>query len=223
MANEFKRFAAEEWPVPLARLVQEFVEAALRDRGKCSVLLTGGRSAEKLYMAWAGLDAFGTLRGIDFYFGDERCVPPDHSESNYSMAIHALFSNKVPDCVRIHRMEGDSIDLNAAADRYAAILPDAIDVLLLSVGEDGHIASIFPHSIAFSESRRRVLPITGPKSPYRRLTITPPVIQCARKVFVMAFGEQKRAIYEEARRDPEDIDAIPARLVLDRTWIFDAE
>jgi 6-phosphogluconolactonase/glucosamine-6-phosphate isomerase/deaminase len=65
-----------------------------------------------------------------------------------------------------------------------------------------------------------VLAILGPKPPYQRLTITPPVIRNARYIIVMALGQQKRAIYEQALRDPNDIDTLPARLVLNRTWIF---
>jgi 6-phosphogluconolactonase len=158
---------------------------------------------------------------VQFYFGDERCVPPDHHASNYGMAMGTLFPNGMPKGVQSHRMEADGADVEAAANRYAALLPETIDVLLLSVGEDGHIASLFPHGAALRETVRRVVPVTGPKPPFQRLTITSPVIQSARHVFVMALGEQKRAVYEEALRDPEDIDSIPARLVLNRTWIFD--
>lgn len=196
------------------------IERALLERGACDVMLTGGRSAERLYRAWAVLPDFGKLRGVRFYFGDERCAPPDHPESNYGMAMSTLFAAGVPENASIYRMEADSIDVEIAADRYAALLPEAIDVLLLGMGDDGHIASLFPHGVLLHETRSRVMPVTGPKSPFRRLTITPPVIQNAREVFVLALGEQKRAVYEEALRDPANIDVIPARLVLNRTWIF---
>jgi 6-phosphogluconolactonase len=117
-------------------------------------------------------------------------------------------------------MESDSADKDGAADRYATDLPDRMDLLFLSMGEDGHIASLFPHSAALKETNKRVLAILGPKPPYQRLTITPPVIRNARHVLVMALGQQKRALYEEALRNPNAIDTLPARMVLDRTWIF---
>jgi 6-phosphogluconolactonase len=99
-------------------------------------------------------------------------------------------------------------------------LPDRLVLMLLSMGEDGHIASLFPHSAALKETNKRVLAILGPKPPYQRLTITPTVIRNARHVLVMALGQKKRAIYEEALRNPSDIDTLPARLVLDKTWIL---
>lgn len=184
-------------------------------------MLTGGRTAEQLYSAWsASPDYPANLNGVRFYYGDERCVSPDHPESNHGMAMRALFPGGKPERVQIDRIEADSEDVEAAADRYSALLPEAVDVLLLSIGEDGHIASLFPHSAALHETNRRVVPITGQKPPFQRLSITPSVIQSARQVFVMALGRKKRAVYEEALRDPTDIDTIPARLVLNRTWIF---
>ena len=81
---------------------------------------------------------------MSFYFGDERCVPPDHDESNYGMEMQTLFSHGVPIECSVFRMEADAIDIEAAAQRYADLLPDSIDVILLGVGEDGHIASLFP-------------------------------------------------------------------------------
>ena len=205
---------------PPAR-IQSAISGHLKGHSACHVMLTGGRSAGQLYSAWAASPEYpANLNGVRFYFGDERCVSPDHPESNHGMAMRSLFPDGKPEGVQIHRMEADSANVEAAADRYAALLPEVIDVLLLSLGEDGHIASLFPHSAALRETRRRVVPVTGPKSPFQRLSITPPVIQSARQVFVMALGGQKRAVYEEALRDPMDINTIPARLVLNRTWIF---
>jgi 6-phosphogluconolactonase len=190
----------------------------------CSLMLTGGRSASSLYRFWsASFIVFTEIPNIKIYFGDERCVPPDHPESNHRMAIDTLFRRGIPATAQVHRMHADAEDLDAAADCYAELLPDAIDVLLLSAGDDGHIASLFPKSPALHENQRLVVPVVDPKTLCQRLTITPPVIRCARKVFVLAQGGVKRAIYEAALQDPEDLDNIPARLVLDRNWIFEAD
>lgn len=189
-------------------------------QGFCSVMLTGGRSATCLYTAWAALPKFKHLRNVNFYFGDERCVPPGHIESNYSLAMRTLFKSGVPQNCTINRMAADQADHEAAAASYAQQLPDRLDVLLLSVGQDGHIASIFPHSPVLKEVDRRVVAITGTKPPYERVTITPSVIRCAQNVIVMALGAEKRAVYEQAQCDPTDIESLPVRLVLDRTWIF---
>ena len=195
---------------------------SIEKKGKCNLMLTGGRSASQLYKTWVKfMDSSTQLSNINFYFGDERCVPPDHMDSNHRMVMRDLFPDGIPPRAELNRMVAeDTTDLEAAADHYSELLPDELDVLLLSVGEDGHIASLFPHSAALHESNRQVVPITGPKAPYQRLTITPKVIQSARHVFVMAVGEQKKAVYEKALQDPEGIDSLPARLVLNKNWIF---
>ena len=203
-----------------ARLIQESIQTICDTQGKCSVMLTGGRSAERLYAELRNLPKFKTLKSVTFYFGDERCVPPADSASNYGMAMRALFALGVPSGCLVFRMDADEVDRERATLCYEGILPDKIDIMLLGVGEDGHIASLFPHSAALHETLRRVVPVAGPKPPFQRLTITPRVIQNAGEVFVLALGEQKYAVYEEALRDPADIDGFPARLVLNRTWIF---
>lgn len=137
------------------------------------------------------------------------------------MAMSTLFKAGLPQGCAMHRMEAEGDDLEVAAERYAAILPRTIDILLLGVGEDGHIASLFPHSAGLHEIRRRVLPITGPKRPNQRLTITPPVILQAHLTVVLAVGAVKAALLKEALRMPNNIDALPARLVLRGTWLMD--
>jgi 6-phosphogluconolactonase/glucosamine-6-phosphate isomerase/deaminase len=119
------------------------------------------------------------MTGVSF-FGDERCVLPDNAESNYGIAMQTLFLHGVPVRCAVFRMGADAADREAAAQRYADLLPDSIDVLLLGVGEEGHIASLFPNSASLQERKRRVIPITGPKPPFERLTITPPVIAQAK-------------------------------------------
>lgn len=174
-----------------------------------------------MYSAWSREFDICSLENVSFYFGDERCVPPEHPGSNYGMVMGALFGTGVPQGSAVHRMEAERDDLEAVADRYAAVLPESIDILLLGVGEDGHIASLFPYSAALNENRRRVLPIIGPKQPYQRLTITPPVILQARSTVVLAAGAAKAAVLAEALRMPNNIDALPARLVMSGTWLLD--
>ncbi|WP_459950534.1 6-phosphogluconolactonase [Denitratisoma sp. agr-D3] len=208
-----------------ARFLLEKIAASVAERrgqnGRCSVALTGGRSAERLYRVGAAShDFLARMQNVDFFFGDERCVPPDHADSNYRLVMDTLFASGLPKGAYVHRIEADSANLEEAADRYGSRLPSSIDVLLLSMGEDGHIASIYPRSPAIVESKRRVIPVKGSRPPYLRLTLTPTTIQKAHHVFVLALGPQKRAIYEEALRKPLDVDQIPARLVLSREWTF---
>jgi len=215
-------FAPEEWSVRAAREVQDAVEGSLREQGECSVMLTGGESAARLYRSWTAMREFGALRGVCFFFGDERCVPPDHADSNYGMVWRVLFAGGVPQACRVLRMEAEDADRDAAASRYGSDLPEKIDVLLLGVGEDGHIASLFPGSSALAEPRRPVVPVLGPKPPFERLTITPPVVLGAKRVFVLAPGEGKAAILAKARRAPADVTACPACMALGGTWLLDS-
>ncbi len=185
-------------------------------------MLTGGGSAERLYRSWAMMPEFVVSRGVRFYFGDERCVPPDHADSNYGMARRVLFEGGVPDACTVFRMEAEDPDPNGAASRYGVALPETIDILLLGVGEDGHIASLFPGSLSLTERRRRVIHILGPKPPFERLTITPRVFTEASCAFILAPGEAKVAVLAKALRRPDDVMGCPVRMVLQGTWLLDS-
>lgn len=216
-----KLFAESKWSKQSAALIHDHIRAVLREHGCCSVMLTGGRSAELLYAAWSEHPAFQQLHGVSFYFGDERCVPADDTNSNYGMAIRTLFQRGLPESCKVFRMEADDPDRDAAALRYDRALPKVIDIMLLGVGEDGHIASLFPGSSALREANRQVMPVIGPKSPQNRLTITPVVIAQAIFVFILANGPSKAAVLNEALQAPSVFDVLPARLVLNATWLMD--
>jgi len=101
------------------------------------------------------------------------------------------------------------------------MLPFNIDILLSSVGEDGHVASLFPFDDALYETERLVVPVIAPKSPSCRLTITPKVIKSAKSIFVLAVGEKKGEILGEALNNPHNIFELPVRLTIGSTWILD--
>ena len=202
-------------------MIQDHITAILQEQEQCSVMLTGGQSAERLYTDWSALTAFQLLSGVCFYFGDERCVPPDHPDSNYGLAMRTLFQQGVPAGCSVFRMEADDLKREAAARRYGETLPEHIDVMLLGVGEDGHIASLFPGSGALNEVTNRVVPVTCPKRPRERLTITPLVIAKAKSIFVLAPGVVKNRILAKALESSGDSDVLPAHLLLKATWLLD--
>jgi 6-phosphogluconolactonase len=203
-----------------ARTIGEAVRRVVAERGVCHLMLAGGGTPLPLYRLWSRDPAFPHGH-IVYLFGDERCVPPDHADSNYAAAVSALFPQGVPDGVRLHRMRGEAEDCQAEAERYAVLLPERVDVLLLGMGEDGHTASLFPDSPALREERRRVVPVTGPKPPPRRLTITPVVIAGARQVFLLAAGAGKAPALARAHAGVQDARELPILLARNGTWLLD--
>jgi 6-phosphogluconolactonase len=122
----------------------------------------------------------------------------------------------------VYRIEADSPDPEAAAAAYSAEFPRAPDLLLLGIGEDGHIASLFPGSPALAETRRRFVHVEGcPKPPSERITITPPAIASARRVLVMVSGQGKANAVRLALAAEGSVDQTPARLVREALWMLD--
>jgi 6-phosphogluconolactonase len=196
------------------------VSGAIVERGRCALCLAGGRSPEPVYRALASGSAIDWSR-VDVYFGDERAVPPDHPDSNYHMVHRALLSRLPVPAGQVHRMEAERVDRDAAALDYERRLPPRLDVLLLGMGQDGHTASLFPGSAALDERERRVVAVLGAKPPAGRLTITPPVIDAARTVAVLATGDDKAAAVARALKGPLDPKAVPVQLARRGVWFLD--
>ena len=218
--------------------ITTLVEQAVAARNRAVLCLTGGRTPEPLYQLLADEREPWRAR-IDWsrlhvFWGDERHVPPDHPDSNYGMASRALLSRVPIPSAHIHRMHGEYPDARAAARAYeAGLMP--FDVMLLGVGEDAHIASIFPGSALLH------VPVTavgaGPDGPPLvaavwveklhtwRITVTPAAVLESRAILVMAAGPAKAAAIQAALTLPEDIATWPAQLLRragDRVeWIVD--
>lgn len=212
--------SSEEWATLAAQTIGSSIRAAISRRGSCSLMLTGGNTAERLYNCWARSSSL-PVEQMRFFFGDERCVPPAHADSNFGLVMRTLFANGEPPDGRVARMEAEDTDRDAAARRYEELLPEQINILLLGMGIDGHIASLFPHSEALCSTQRTVLPVVGPKSGHQRLSITPKVVANAESVFLLATGEEKGRVLAEAMKSPQDIMALPVRLALGGTWLMD--
>jgi 6-phosphogluconolactonase len=203
--------------------VAESLARALEDStntGPGNLTLAGGGTPRGGYQRLAEVPGLPWDR-IEVFFGDERAVPSHHPESNFRMAMEALLSRVPVPPGQIHRMEADLQDRETAARRYEAVLPPTLDILILGIGGDGHTASLFPGEEALRERSRRVVPARGPTPPRDRLTITPPVIQSASRVFVLARGGGKAASVSRALEGPFDPGACPAQLARAGTWILD--
>lgn len=203
--------------------IDSAIRSAILRRGYCSLMLTGGNSAERLYNYWRDYPASAVrAEQVRFYFGDERCVPPIHSDSNYGMVMRTLFAISQPSGDRVFRMEAENPDRAAASARYEALLPERIDVLLLGLGTDGHIASLFPNSQALCSTQRAVLPVEECSAAHPRLSITRKVIDNAEAIFLLAPGEAKGRVLAKALRPPmEDFMSLPVRLAMRGTWLLD--
>jgi 6-phosphogluconolactonase len=152
-------------------------------------------------MAAASVDP-GFWEKVNFYWVDERCVPPDHPESNFRMTDEALFRPLSLGSDKIHRMKGEK-DPSAEAERYEALLLSGLparkdlprfDLILLGMGTDGHTASIFPDQMSLLDSRRICEVAVHPESGQQRITLTGPVINNADRVCFMISGKSKSAV-----------------------------
>ena len=149
-------------------------------------------------------------------FGDERCVPPDHPDSNYRMAREELLDHVGP--ASVHRMAGE-LGAEAAAADYDAVVAalQPLDLILLGLGEDGHTASLFPGNPALEAAGWAVAVHGAPKPPPDRVSLSLTTLRGARRVLVMATGRDKAAAVEMARRGE-----VPAGMIPAAEWVLDA-
>ena len=175
---------------------------ALRPR---TIALSGGSTPQPLHAQLATLDL--DWPQVEFFFADERCVPPDHEDSNYRLAHESLLSH-VP--AQVHRMRGEDCDAEAYEEIVRQHLgdPPVLDLALLGMGVDGHTASLFPGDAALEERERLVLRVVRPD--YPRLTLTLHVLSAARVALFLVSGEDK---HEAVRRLIDRDESIPATLV----------
>lgn len=209
-----------ELPVTAALAVAALLRAAIAERGAASIALAGGTTPRAMHEVLATLPDIAWDR-VAVYFGDERCVPPNHADSNFRMAEESLLTRVPIPATNVHRMLGELADRHAAARAYAALLPPALDVIVLGIGEDGHTASLFPGSPALDEREQLVLPVIGPKPPPERLTLTPPALERARRLVMLAGGAGKAEAVARALTGPYDPRATPAQLARGGDWLVD--
>ncbi|WP_199223933.1 6-phosphogluconolactonase [Paraconexibacter algicola] len=177
----------------VAQRLEREVGAAVAARGVAHVALSGGRTFRRAYELLAPVAA--GWRDVHVWYADERCVPPDDPESTHLLVQQTLLEQD-PAGVTEHRVLGELDDPDAAARAYAAELRSTIlDVVLLGLGEDGHTASLFPHSTELDTftGGPRVLAVRGaPKPPPNRVTLTLETLGKARALVLAASGEGKR-------------------------------
>jgi len=215
-------YPKEEFAARAAAVIAEEIREAAEVRGRCSLMLAGGSTPRPVY-AELSRSPLIPWEDVDIYFGDERGVGPDHPKSNYGSARQWLLQHARISALNVHRMQGERPDLNRAAREYQSLLPARIDVLLLGIGVDGHVASIFPLSPALDAGDDRVRAVRAPVSREGRITITPKVIREARTVTVLARGSLKASAIERTLASDTPVERCPARMLRGATWLLDEE
>jgi 6-phosphogluconolactonase len=174
-------------PSVVASVVADRLARAAREGGH--VVLTGGTSPEQAYKEAAKLEP--NWSKVELWWGDERCVPPDDKESNYGMAKRALLDNLEQQPRAVHRIKGELGKDEGAADYERELGDTQLDLLLLGVGPDGHIASLFPNAPTLRQ-RRKVLPAEAGLEPFvDRVTMSLPLLRSAREVLFLLDGASK--------------------------------
>jgi 6-phosphogluconolactonase len=222
------------------RAAQRFMAAgteACARHGRFAVALSGGSTPKMMYALLTGPDFSKELdwARVHVFWGDERCVPPDHPESNFRMAKEALLDKIALPPANVHRMRAEEVP-DPAADAYeneikrffalhSGQLP-RFDLVLLGLGEDGHTASLFPGGRVLDERDRLVVAPYVEKLQAHRLTLTLPVINAAARVIFLVAGASKAKVVREILHAGETAAPYPAARVRpangDLTWLIDA-
>lgn len=224
----------EEASTRAAELFVRLADEAISAPWRFAVALSGGSTPKALY-ALLATEQFRRRvpwSRVHLFWGDERCVPPDHPESNFRMAREVLL-DKVPiPAQNIHRMPAEQEDPRLAAAAYeerlrvffaleAGEVP-RFDLILLGMGEDGHTASLFPGTTALTETERLVVSVYVEKLGTHRLTLTVPVINHAAHVVFLITGKSKASVLREVLEGEHRPQRFPSQLMrpVDGTLVF---
>jgi 6-phosphogluconolactonase len=217
-----------------ARRIVEAADAAIELRDRFSLALSGGSTPKLLHQVLAEeyRDAIEWTK-VEIFFGDERCVPPEHAESNYRMAQETLLSKVPIPGDNVYRMRGE-IDPNEAAKEYGLMLKEkfadgGIDLVLLGLGEDGHTASLFPHTAALAETKHRCVANYAEHSTTGkswRITLTAPFLNRSEQIAFLVAGANKAAALARVLEGPPAPETYPAQLIAPQSgriiWLIDA-
>jgi 6-phosphogluconolactonase len=208
----------------LAAAQAEFVaraQKALRARRRFTLSLAGGSTPKSLYESLA--DAEVDWSRCQVFFGDERCVPPEHADSNYRMAREALLSKIAIPEKNVHRVKCEDADPERAAKAYEQELQGffklrpgelpTFDLVLMGMGPDGHTASLFPGTTALAEEVRLSVAPYVEKLNGWRVTLTAPVFNHARCVLFLVAGEDKAEALKGVLESDRPADELPSKLI----------
>lgn len=220
--NALTRAAAER--------IIELLNQRLREKERATLVLTGGKTPEPVYRLLAlslNLEPIDWSR-VHFFWGDERCVHPESRDSNFGMAWHSLISKLHVPSGHIHRMIGEMPDAETAASLYEteirSVLPGtgipSFDLVLLGMGEDGHVASLFPGT--HLEEERLVMASQVPATGAKRISMTPRLLNESRNLIFIVAGSSKAKALAEVLEGNRDLPAAMICPVRDNLiWMTD--
>jgi 6-phosphogluconolactonase len=192
-----------------ARRVAELLAGEARAGGE--IVLTGGSTPGRAYELASELEPDWSAAGV--WWGDERSVPPEDERSNFGLARRTLLEKLEAEPGRIHRIRGEDPPGDAAAAYEREVRGTTFDFLLLGLGPDGHVASLFPHSPGLDETDRLVIAAEPGLEPYvERVTLTPPVLRAARRIVFLVTGAEKADAVAKALAAAPD-PAVPGSLI----------
>lgn len=207
-----------DWMSFVAGHLEARVEAVLSRSPTCSLMLTGGRSAELLYSHLSLRDSFFNFQNLRVFITDERVVGKGHPASNGSMVRRILFKRGIPRSWEFYDIELSDSSLGECCRLYESKLPPSIDVALLSIGDDGHYASIFNGYDHSFNNGTQVISTWSEDHRHARLTISRSVIDGASEVMVLAIGRRKRALVKRLCAGDPDVLKMPMGSISNATW-----
>lgn len=210
----------------------QVVMATLEKKPACNVSLSGGSTPKSLYALIAQRaaedDALRSInwQRIHFFFGDERCVPPTHADSNYRMVKETLLARGTFPEANVHRIKTE-LEPDAAAKQYEQELRSqfggipSFDLSWLGMGPDGHTASLFPDTAAVQEMNKFAVANFVPKLDATRVTLTFPVFNAARKVQFLVTGSDKASMVKKVLVDRADFPSSSILPTGTLEWLLD--
>jgi len=206
------------------RWLELSIEAATEQR-QFHIALSGGTTPRYLYeqLTLPGFIDKIPWDSTHIYFGDERCVPPDHQDSNFRMANDALLQHVPIPRNQIHRIEAEIPVPHLCATRYERVLDENLpstrqggkyfDLILLGLGPDGHIASLFPDTAILQEDTRLVAPVYVEKLKCWRISLTFPAIGLARHIIILVAGHNKADIIAQVLGNKPHMNNFPVEMI----------
>jgi 6-phosphogluconolactonase len=226
----------QELFVHAAEEIAHVAGEAVCTHGEFRISLSGGSTPAATFELLATRFQYSVdWKEVQFFWGDERCVPPDNKESNYGMADRTLLSKIELRPEQVHRMRGElppeegALDYEENLRRSFSIGADELprfDLVLLGLGDNRHTASLFPGSPEIHETKRMVVAVDVDAEPRQRLSFTPPVINHAQRVMFLVAGRNKAEAVRDVIEGPRNPDKFPAQIVApndgELLWFLDA-